>query len=129
VAERLQQDPTLGIGPEEPATKLATQIQLFIIRNLDNWRHKRAREKRRLSAMPVEELAQESPYSVSDILEINAAVDALNADQRDVFGMRFFRYHRSYVAHELDLSVSQVDRRNSAAKEKLRRELRDYRFD
>ncbi len=129
LARRLEKDPTLGISPEEFRTKFRTEIRLIIYRNMEKWRRRRLREKQRLSAMPADELAEEFPHSVSELIEINAAMDALNSDQRDVIQMRSNGYHRSYVANELGLSVYKVDRRFNAAKERLHHGLRDFRID
>jgi DNA-directed RNA polymerase specialized sigma24 family protein len=129
LAIRLQQNPTLGIGPEELQSKLLNKIRIIIFRNLERWRRARSREKRRLSGMPVEQLADESNHCLSDIIEINAALNALDSEERDVIQMRLNGYFRSRVANELGLSFDKVDRRYRAAKEKLRRDLREFRID
>jgi DNA-directed RNA polymerase specialized sigma24 family protein len=130
LAKRLQQSPTLGIGPEELKLKFLKKIRIIIFRNLDKWRQNRSREKRRLSGMPVEQLADESNRCLSDIIEINAALNSLDySEERDVIQMRLNGYFRSHVANELGLSFDKVDRRYRAAKEMLRRDLRDFRID
>lgn len=129
LGQLFERSPSLGLASDELPWKFLRWIRRIIRRDFITWLRIRSRQRRRLAPWPASDFAEFPRLSLTDELEITAAMGELPALHRDVIEMRSYGYQRAEIAMLLNLSIYQVDRIFASCQEHLRRRLKALRPD